>query len=232
MILWYGRIQTTDHDNSWQVDGGVRLDGWTVRLTNGNGRQTMVIFHRWTEVDGRTKTDRSPHGRIRTTDCSILLLLKQLVLGFQVFYLQTDIYSGKRSLYTMCFYDHSEFGMQILNTDQYLFEIFVTMSHQDHDYLSQMDGVGRWTIKNMKMLTEVDGLTYGRKSVRRGLIGKFSRTCQTYKNSNDNGLRCMKMTQPTKQIGRHEFTRALIMIYPINKKKEIYMHVWALDVRH
>ena len=28
----------------------------------------MVISHRWTEVDGRTKTDRPPHGRIRTMD--------------------------------------------------------------------------------------------------------------------------------------------------------------------
>ena len=29
---------------------------------------TMVIFHRRTEVDGRTKTDCPPYGRIRTTD--------------------------------------------------------------------------------------------------------------------------------------------------------------------
>ena len=33
-----------------------------------HGRRTMVIFHRWTEVDGRKNTDRSPHGPIRTTE--------------------------------------------------------------------------------------------------------------------------------------------------------------------
>ena len=62
MILWYGRrwtvgrshgrLQTTDHENLWQVDGGVRLHVWTVHLMNGNGRQTMIICPRWTEVDG------------------------------------------------------------------------------------------------------------------------------------------------------------------------------------
>ena len=35
---------------------------------NENRRQTMVIFHRRPELDGRTKTDFSPHGRIRTRD--------------------------------------------------------------------------------------------------------------------------------------------------------------------
>ena len=29
---------------------------------------SMDIFHRWTEVDGRTNTDCPPHGQIRTTD--------------------------------------------------------------------------------------------------------------------------------------------------------------------
>ena len=66
--LPHGRIWTTDHDNSWQVDGGGRPDGWTVHLMDENGRQTMGIFHRWTEVDGRTNTDRPPHGRFRTID--------------------------------------------------------------------------------------------------------------------------------------------------------------------
>ena len=50
--LPHGWIWTTDHDNSWQVDGGGRPDGWTVHLMDENGRQTMGIFHRWTEVDG------------------------------------------------------------------------------------------------------------------------------------------------------------------------------------
>ena len=68
MISWHGRIWTTDHDYLWQVDEGVRPDGWTVHLMNGNGRQTMVILHRRTEVDSRTKIDRPPLGRIRTTD--------------------------------------------------------------------------------------------------------------------------------------------------------------------
>ena len=51
MILWNGRIWTTDHDNLWKVDKGERPDGWTVHLMNGNGRQTMIILHRKTEVD-------------------------------------------------------------------------------------------------------------------------------------------------------------------------------------
>ena len=51
MILWHGRIWTTDHDNLWQVDEGVQPDGWTVHLMNGNGRQTMIICPRWTEVE-------------------------------------------------------------------------------------------------------------------------------------------------------------------------------------
>ena len=43
----------------------------------------------------------------------------------------------------------------------------------DQDYHFEVDewtDFWRWTIKNIKMLTEVDGWTDGRKSVRRGLV--------------------------------------------------------------
>ena len=36
--------------------------------------------------------------------------------------------------------------------------------------LFTMDGIGRQTIKNIKIWTKVNGWTDGRKSVRRGLI--------------------------------------------------------------
>ena len=75
MILWHGRIWTTDHDNLWKMDEGERPDGWTVHLMNGNGRQTMVVLHRRTEVDSRTKIERPPHGRSRTTDHDYLSLM-------------------------------------------------------------------------------------------------------------------------------------------------------------
>ena len=40
-------------------------NGWTVYLMDGNRRLTMIIFHRWTEMDSRTKTDRPSHGPIQ-----------------------------------------------------------------------------------------------------------------------------------------------------------------------
>ena len=48
----HAQIWTTDYDNLWHVDGGVRPDGGTVYLMDGNGRQTMVICSRWTDMDG------------------------------------------------------------------------------------------------------------------------------------------------------------------------------------
>ena len=51
----HGQIWTTDHDNLWQVDGGVRSDGWTVYLMDGNGRQTMIICPRWTVADSERR---------------------------------------------------------------------------------------------------------------------------------------------------------------------------------
>ena len=34
----HAKIWTTDYDNLWHVDGGVRPDGGTVYLMDGNGR--------------------------------------------------------------------------------------------------------------------------------------------------------------------------------------------------
>ena len=34
----HAQIWTTDYDHLWQVDGGVRPDGGTVYLMDGNGR--------------------------------------------------------------------------------------------------------------------------------------------------------------------------------------------------
>ena len=43
----HARIWTTDYDNLWQVDGGVRLDGLTVHFIDEFGRQTMIICPRF-----------------------------------------------------------------------------------------------------------------------------------------------------------------------------------------
>ena len=62
-----GQNRTLDQDYHFKVDEWTDFLPFTVHLMVF-GQQIMVIRRRWTEVDGWTKTDRPPHGRIRTTD--------------------------------------------------------------------------------------------------------------------------------------------------------------------
>ena len=53
------RIRMVDYDISSEVDGFKRSDGWTVRLMDGSGRQTMILTKLMNE--GRRRTGgRSP----------------------------------------------------------------------------------------------------------------------------------------------------------------------------
>ena len=122
---------------------------WTVHVMDGFGRRTMIIYDRWTEVDGRTDGLSISWTDSDDGPCKFSIDGRRRTAG------------RRQTVHLM-----DEFGRQTMIICPRWTEVDGGRRRTVH----LMDGFRRRTIRNLKMWTEVDGWTDGRKSVRGGLL--------------------------------------------------------------